>query len=183
MNNRYIALLRGINVSGQKKILMADLRSLLTKSGYKNVETYIQSGNIIFDSSEAEKTILENQISQLIKETYGYDVPVLVVDSEYLKTVIENNPFLKEDPALDITRIGVTFLADYPNDESESILEGINYPPDKFLLGKKEIYLYLPNGFGRTKLTNTFFEKKLKIKATSRNWKTVNKLFEVSKRE
>ena len=171
----YIALLRGINVSGKKKIKMADLRSHLEELKFKNIKTYIQSGNILFKSTETNQAVLEQQIKDKIEKKYGFDVPVMVKLATDFQRVIENNPFIK-DEANDIKCMHITFLGSLPTQEQIDHLATYNYPSEEYLLENKDIYFYAPNGYGRAKMNNNFFEKKLKVRATTRNWKTVNKL-------
>lgn len=172
----YIALLRGINVSGKKKIKMADLRSHLQELKLQNIKTYIQSGNILFKSDETNQSILEQQIKDKITEKYGFDVPVMVKLATDFQRVIESNSFAK-DETNDIKCMHITFLGSSPTQENIDHLATYNYPSEEYFLEGKDIYFYAPNGYGRAKMNNNFFEKKLKVRATTRNWKTVNKLF------
>lgn len=174
----YIAILRGINVSGKNKLPMADLRASLGKQGFKNVVTYIQSGNVAFEAKETAAEAAAKKLEQLIKKDFGYDVPVIVFGKAYLEKVLAENPFLKKD--VDVSKLHVTFLAEEPLTENLKKLDGLNYPPDEFALGNKAIYLHCPEGYGRTKYNNTFLENKLKVTATTRNWKTSNVLLEMS---
>jgi uncharacterized protein (DUF1697 family) len=172
----YIALLRGINVSGKKKIKMADLRSHLEELNFQNIKTYIQSGNILFKSDETDQSVLEQQIKDKIEEKYGFDVPVMVKLATDFQHVIDNNPFAK-DETNDIKCMHITFLGSLPTQEQVDHLATYSYPSEEYVLENKDIYFYAPNGYGRAKMNNNFFEKKLKVRATTRNWKTVNKLF------
>lgn len=114
--NNYIALLRGINVSGQKPIKMADLKSLFEDLNYKNVSTYIQSGNVLFESENSNSDKMAIEIAYKIKQQYVWEVPVMVISSDYLKLVSENNPFINErNESLD--RLYITFLKNEPNAE------------------------------------------------------------------
>lgn len=168
----YIAILRGINVSGSKKLPMAELREMLSKLGYKDVQTYIQSGNAVFRSEITDQEQLGNQIAAAIKKQYDYDVPVLVKTIAQWKNAMANNPFTEED----ISKQAITFLATAPK---ETTIE-IDSNDDKFEIINSEVYLYCPSGFARTKLNNNFFERKLKTQATTRNWKTIHKLLEMA---
>ncbi|MEM6721404.1 MAG: DUF1697 domain-containing protein [Bacteroidota bacterium] len=168
----YIAILRGINVSGSKKLPMAALRELLSNLQFSNVQTYIQSGNVVFTSDEKDQQKLEIQISEAIKKQYDYDVPVLVKTIAQWKIAMANNPYTDKD----ISKQAITFLAKVP---TESTFE-IDSKDDEFTIINSEVYLYCPNGFGRSKLTNNLFERKLKTQATTRNWKTINKLLEMA---
>lgn len=175
----FIALLRGINVSGQKLIKMTDLKSLFEKTGYKNVSTYIQSGNVIFTSDHKNTAKLESKISTAIKKKFGFDVVVIVITPEVIDYVLKNNPFIKKKK--EIERLYVTFLSDKPSEENINKLGAVNYSPEEYFIDQKLIYLYYPNGIGKAKLSNHLFENKLKVAATTRNWKTINKLFEMTK--
>ncbi len=176
--NTYISMLRGINL-GNKTMRMADLKSLYESLGFGNIRTYVQSGNVVFESSETDSEKLESLIEKQIEKSFGFQVPTLVRDADYFKRVIDNNPFFTkrhEDPA----RLHVTFLYKIPGQSDMAQLATPKDETDEFSLGEKEIYLFCPNGYGRTKLSNTFFEKKLKIPATTRNWNTVNALFNLA---
>jgi len=169
-------MLRGINVSGQKKIRMADLRTLYESLGLINVQSYLQSGNVVFDSEEENVEKLRDSIEAQIESTYGFSVPVLIRTSEDFQRVIENHPFAEEEAI----RVLVTFLYERPD---KSKLEDLSHHEDKvdqFAIGKQEIFLFCPGGYGRTKLSNNFFEKNLSVVATTRNWKSVNALYEMA---
>ena len=168
----YIAILRGINVSGSKKLPMNELRDLLEKLGLQEVQTYIQSGNVVFKSSETDQKKIGEQITNAIKKAYDYDVPVLVKTIAEWKTAMANNPFMDKDSS----KQAITFLAETPQ---ETII-AIDSKDDEFKIIDSEVYLYCPNGFGRSKLTNNLFERKLKTQATTRNWKTIHKLLEMA---
>jgi uncharacterized protein (DUF1697 family) len=167
-----LAMLRGINVSGQKKVPMAELRAMFDELKYKNVQTYIQSGNVVFDG--AGKTEAHSKkISKKIMETFGFEVPVVVLQKEELEAAVEKNPFLKEK-GTEIERLFLTFLE---TEAEKEYLEKIKLPEkttDRFVISGKVVYLYCPGGYGETKLSNNFFENKLKVKATTRNWRTCN---------
>ncbi|NQY68818.1 MAG: DUF1697 domain-containing protein [Flavobacteriales bacterium] len=174
----FVAILRGINVSGQKKILMADLRNILKKEGFSYIETYIQSGNIIFYSSEQNTLILEKKIQNSIFKAYQFEVPVIVLTKAELLNTDRNNPFLQNNPSIDIKLLHVTFLKEEPIEKNLTKLNSFNFSPDEFVISSKTIYVYCPGGYGKTKLSNTFFGKKLKVSTTTRNWKTVTYLAE-----
>ncbi|MES2567724.1 MAG: DUF1697 domain-containing protein [Bacteroidota bacterium] len=174
----YIAILRGINVSGHKIIKMEALRALCESLGFKNTKTYIQSGNIIFQCKKTIPAELEKKITTAIAETFNFEVPVIVKDANDLKTVIKNNPFLKRKE--DITKLHVTFLNNEPDKSSVDKIKECVYTEDEFTLSEKAVYLFCTNGYGNTKLTNTFFENKLKVSATTRNLKTLTELLNIA---
>jgi uncharacterized protein (DUF1697 family) len=179
--NIYIALLRGINVSGKNKISMVDLKNYLTELDFKNIATYIQSGNIVFKASESDLSVIAQGIKNKIAEKYGFDVPVMVKQPKDLQHIIENNPFLK-DASNDVKSMHITFLGNRPTQEKINHLATYQYPSEQYVLENQDIYFYAPNGYGKAKMTNNFFENKLKVPATTRNWQTVNVLFEMVKK-
>ena len=174
----YVALLRGINLGARNKVAMADLRALIDRLGAEDVATYVQSGNVVFKSSDgAEK--LTGAIQRRIRRDLGLSVSVLVLTRPQLAKVLAGNPFAKgkRDPA----KLHVTFLAEKPARTKVSKLDPERAEPDEFRLVGKQIYLHCPNGYGRTKLTNAYFEKQLGVTATTRNWRTVTKLGELTR--
>lgn len=176
----YIAILRGINVGGKNKIKMADLRENLSDLGFKNVETYIQSGNIIFDFDKKNPLELAKQIKSMIKSSFGFDVPVIVIEGEEFVKIWSENPFTKKED-FEIKHLHVTFLAEKPNSKLINEITDFDDSPNQLLMNEKVAYLICPNGYSKTKLTNDFFEKKLKTTATTRNFKTVTKIAELAK--
>ena len=176
----YISLLRGINVSGQNKIAMPELRQLYESLGLGDIQTYVQSGNVIFTSQPADEAVLAQAIEARIEQQFGYTLPVFVRGVQDFERMIAGNPFLNrevEDPTL----LHVTFL--YQAAPVEKLLDTASPNPDgdEFVPGEREIYLFCPNGYGRTKFNNGFFERKLKVAATTRNWKTVKALVELAR--
>ncbi|WZL87658.1 DUF1697 domain-containing protein [Salinimicrobium sp. 3283s] len=178
--NRKIAILRGINVGGKRKILMADLKALCEQLGLEQIETYIQSGNLLFNS-QLKNSKLEDLLEDAIQEKFGFEVPVIVRDSEELQTLIRKNPFY--DKNTDINQLHLTFLKEKPSKENLEKTQTFNYDPDKFKIAEKEVFIFCEGKYHQTKLNNNFFEKKLKVGATTRNWKTILKLHELSKKQ
>ncbi|SMO79924.1 DUF1697 domain-containing protein [Solitalea koreensis] len=172
-----ISILRGINVSGHKKVPMAELKALYEDLNFKTVQTYIQSGNVVFKSEQSND--LSMRIEQKIFEQFDFHVPVLTLTVSELQKVVEENPFLNQKD-VDPDKLHVTFLTEQPKSDNLEKLKNINYEPDRFIISGKTVYLSCPEGYGNTKLNNTFFENKLKVTATTRNWKTVNKLYEIA---
>jgi uncharacterized protein (DUF1697 family) len=175
----YIALLRGINVSGQKQIKMADLKKMWEELGFTEIETYIQSGNVVFRSDQNDQRKLYLQIKEQIIKTFGFEVEVIILRSEELVNIRDNNPFLNESDK-EKNRFYITFLAEKPDEKNIEILKTFDYSPEEYRLESKAIYFYAANGYGRAKMNNNLFESKLKVFATTRNWKTVNRLIEMS---
>jgi len=177
----YIALLRGINVSGHNKIKMAELKQLFHDLGFTNVKTCIQSGNVLFKSEEIEPLKIEQSIVDAIENKFKYTIKVLVLTKNQIESIYNSNPFIEKIKNLDRTKLFTTFLNSAPNLEDISELnELINSIDDEYKIIDNTIYLYCPNGYGKTKLNNNLVEKKLKVNATTRNWKTITKIFELS---
>jgi uncharacterized protein (DUF1697 family) len=178
MTENYIAILRGINVSGQKKVNMAELRLLLSNLGLQDLETYIQSGNIVFKADQKVDELAAT-IKERILNHFGFEVPTLILHADEMDKVIQENPFQHKD----LSKVYVTFLSFQPNDH---LIESLPPSPNSnecYLVKGKAIYVYCPDGYGRTKINNMFFERKLKTTATTRNWKTCMKLWEMAKRK
>ena len=172
----YISILRGINVSGQKKIIMTDLVKLYEDLGFTDVKTYIQSGNVVFNSTKkVSNSMLVKQIETKINEIYGFLVPVIIRTVDDLSKIIASNPYKNETSE----NLYITFLSNLPNSNHLENLTELNYLLDEFIVIEKEIYLNV-SSYGTTKLSNSFFENKLKVTATTRNWNTVNKLLAIS---
>lgn len=174
-----IALLRSVNVLGKNMIKMPDLALAFEKSGFKNVRTYIQSGNILFETGEESADLLSAKIRELISKKFGLTIQAVVLAPEDLADIIARNPFVKK-PGIDLTKQHVTFLdRDIDTGKAEKLLS-YQYPPDEIIIGNRAVYVHCPDGYGRTKYHNNFIEKKLAANATSRNWNTCLKLLEMS---
>jgi len=177
----YIAILRGINVGGHNAIPMAALKLMFEELKLKDVITYIQSGNVVFKTTKVnDDRLLERNIEAAIQKKFDHEVPVIIRSLEEMETAIAANSIIKQ-VGIDTEKLHITFLDSIPLAVNLEQIKKYDYPPDKFIIIQKEVFLYCPNGYGITKLSNTFFENKLKVKATTRNWKTVNKLVELAK--
>ena len=176
----FISLLRGVNMTGHNSIKMSDLADLYRKLGFHAPETFIQSGNVIFGTDKGGTAEdIAGSIESAITGKYGYDVPVMIRTSEDIKDIITSNPFLTEvnfDPA----KMAVIFLRKNVTADQVSKVADVDYPPDKFLVTGREIYTFCPNGFGRTKIYTNFFESRMKVRGTARNWKTITTLLELA---
>lgn len=173
--NSYVALLRGINVSGQKLIKMAELKLALSNSGLENLSTYIQSGNIVFQSREQNAVKLQSQIHQIILDKFGHEVSVQVFDREELASIIEKNPF-PDEVISEPNRVLFVRLSQSPEAEKKETLINQDVSPDRLIMIENWIYLHFPEGQAKSKLSNNLIEQKLKIPSTGRNWNTVLKL-------
>ena len=177
--NQYIALLRGVNISGQKIIKMVELKEAMEDVGFQDVQTYIQSGNIVFAHDPVPTETVEKMVKQKINEVWGYEVPVVVVTREEMATVISNDPHA-DDPERDAKRTYFTFLTEVPSVVESNKLQELDYAPEKIAMIGKVVYFNSPISYGKARMNNNFIEKFLKVSATTRNWNTVNKLFEMA---
>ena len=173
----YVALLRGINVGGRTKIAMADLRKLFAGLGGEDVTTYLQSGNVVFKSSAAA-AVFAGSIEERIADELGLRVTVVMRTAADLATVAAKNPFA--DRGAEPTQLHVVFLSEKPAAARVRALDTTRGEPDEFRVAGREIYLHYPNGYGRSKITNAWFEKELGVAGTARNWRTVTKLAELA---
>jgi uncharacterized protein (DUF1697 family) len=172
--NIFIALIRGINVGGHKKILMADLRALFESLGFEEVQTYIQSGNVVFKATE--ETNLANKIVKAIEAKYGFIVPVLVKKGSELNEIILECPFSDEKRE----KSYFILLKGNPSRESIERTTGFSHPSEEFHIEGDCVYIYYSEGAGKAKMGVNFFEKKLMVKATARNFRTLTKLVAMS---
>ncbi len=172
-------MLRGINVSGQKRISMDSLRATYSSLGFKNVETYVQSGNVVFEDSAGDPISAGARIEKEIKRIFGFGVLVFIRTQSELEKLVKNTPFKQKDES----KLHVTFLSEKPAKIPLPQLNEARRGEEEFLISGREIYLFCPNGYGVTKLSNSFFEKKLLVSATTRNWRTVNALLSLSSKE
>jgi len=177
----YIAMLRGINVSGHNIIKMEALRASFASQGFRDIQTYVQSGNIVFKAEGEPIVKLAKKMEKKIEDDFGFSVPVFLRTAKEMEKIAKLNPF-PGDPALDQTKLHITFLADAPPQTAPDLLQPLAVKPEQFRVVDREIYLYCPNGYGNTKLSNTAIEKKLTVSATTRNWNTVKTLLAMAQR-
>jgi uncharacterized protein (DUF1697 family) len=176
----YISMLRGINVSGQKMIKMAELKALYESLRLKNVTTYIQSGNVIFQSKDNDPLLIGTSIEKAIEKAFGFSVTVVLRQPAELRRIINKCPF-PSAAEIDESHIYVTFLKSRPASALVKTMALLaNKSSDTYQISGNEIYLHCPNGFGKTVFNNNFFEKHLQVAATTRNWKTVQTLLAMS---
>jgi uncharacterized protein (DUF1697 family) len=173
----YVSLLRGINVGGNKKIKMAALREVYQSLGLARPQTLLQSGNAVFESQLTEPAELARQIEAGIEQHFGFDVRVFIRTAAEWRDVVARNPFAADhDPA----RLLVMFFSTAPDPAAVDRLRQAHTGPEEMHLSGQELFLYYPDGMGRSKLSNTLIEKTLKLAGTGRNWATVNKLVDLS---
>ena len=170
----YISFLRGINVGGHKKIKMAELKKVYELLGLNRVETYIQSGNVIFEVEGQSESELETLIQDGVHAHFGFEVPVQVLTAPNFEKVIDQCPFAPIDLATQGSHYLVTFLDQSPPSGAEALLKPYIKSSEKVAIIDKVVYFYCSEGYGRTRLNNAFIESKLKVTGTTRNWKTVS---------
>ncbi|TXN38128.1 DUF1697 domain-containing protein [Flagellimonas hymeniacidonis] len=173
----YIALLRGINVGGQKKIKMADLRQTLERSGLQNVKTYIQSGNIVFDSEMSKIEEIQDSIYDAILSDFGFEVPILVVTGGEIERILKENPFINKTTE---NNLYFVLLKEVPNQSLVDEFNAISFDHEDFYITDNCVYLCCKRGYGNAKLNNNLIERMLKVSATARNLRTMQKLLELS---
>jgi uncharacterized protein (DUF1697 family) len=176
----YVALLRGINVGGHQRIRMSDLRALLEGLGHESVETYLQSGNAVFRSRRASDASLGSAMEEAIAAELGLTVTVLVRGAAELAGIVDGTPY--GDRGADAKRLHVAFLSAAPSAAAVGKLDAAQFAPDELAIAGREVYLHYPNGYGRTKLTNAVLERRLGVAATTRNWRTVTALADLTTR-
>ncbi|MEV6496708.1 DUF1697 domain-containing protein [Streptomyces prunicolor] len=180
MTTTYAALLRGINVGGNKKLPMAELRTLLEGLGHDDVRTYLQSGQAVFASGHGDEESLAAELAQAIEKRFGFTVDVIVRDHAYLQAIADNCPF----PATELEgkQLHVTYYSAEPGEDRFAEVDRSAYLPEEFRLGDRALYLYAPDGLGRSKLAVGLSRPRLNkgLIATTRNWNTVVKLAEMT---
>jgi uncharacterized protein (DUF1697 family) len=175
---KHIALLRGINVGGKNMLPMKELVGLFSAAGCGEVVTYIQSGNIVFCAEDKVVKQLDRVIAKQVEDRFGLKVPMVLRTSLELDAVVRGNPFLKAGAGEEM--LHVLFLADRPSADLVAGLDPARSAPDEYVVVGRDIYAKLVTGAAKTKLTNAYFDSKLKTVSTMRNWRTVLKLAEMS---
>jgi uncharacterized protein (DUF1697 family) len=175
----YVALLRGINLLGHRRISMPALEAIFTSSGAKNVRSYIQSGNVVFEAPAGSLKRIAAHVEKEVNRGHGFQCIFTTRSADEMAAVVAGNPFKKK--VCDGKTLHVVFLADAPSGEKIALLDPNRSPGDEFRVVGREVYLYLPNGIARTKLSNQWLDSKLKTMSTVRNWNTVNNLAEMMK--
>jgi uncharacterized protein (DUF1697 family) len=173
--NTYIVLFRGINIAGKHILPMKELIRILQEMGFRNVKTYIQSGNVVFQSGQIQKDQTAREISSKILETHGFAPAVLLLEISELQDAIDNNPFRTTDGKA----LHFFFLESYPQKPDLEGLMAVKAESEEFRLNKKLFYLYAPDGVGRSKLAARV-EQSMGVPATGRNWNTVSKLISMA---
>lgn len=174
----YFALLKGVNVSGHRIIKMAELKVIFENMGYKNVRTYIQSGNVVFESAKVKNESIANKLEAGLKEALGYAVSVVVRTKLEIESIIAGYPFNKVKGHEDFKR-DVAFLSAIPEKSAVKELETLSTPDELFKVIGNNVYTIRNKTFPDALIGKGVLEKKLKVIATVRNWNTVNKILTI----
>ncbi len=175
----YIAMLRGINIGLHKRMKMEKLRGSFEDLGFREVKTYIQSGNVIFQAAKLSPATLSKKIEERIVSDFGFAVDVISRTRDEMDKVIKGNSFLKES-GIDPSKLHVAFLSDVPTAVAVKKLQGLTIPPDRARCSDKEIYLYFPNGHSGSSLWKHPLDRVLSVLTTTRNWNTVNQVLKMA---
>ncbi|MEU3614933.1 DUF1697 domain-containing protein [Streptomyces sp. NPDC006872] len=180
MTTTYAALLRGINVGGSRKVPMAELRTLLEGLDLGDVRTYLQSGQAVFSSARGDEETLAAELTAAIEKRFGFVVDVIVRDHAFLKAVAEACPYPAAE--LEAKQLHVTYFSDPVDEERYAGIDRAAFLPEEFRLGDRVLYLYAPDGLGRSKLAEQLSRPRVHkgLIATTRNWNTVVKLVELT---
>jgi len=171
----YIAMLRGINVGAHKRVKMDKLLASCETLGFKQVKTFIQSGNIVIEAGKTSPATLSKKIGKQILKDFGFSVEVISRTRDEMGKIIRDNPLLKEE-GVDPSKLHVVFLSEEPAAAAVKKLESLTLPPDQVRCFGKETYFYLPNGVSGSSLWKHSLDRVLSVAGTMRNWNTVNKL-------
>jgi uncharacterized protein (DUF1697 family) len=174
-----ISMLRGVNVGGHNKIKMDALRALYESLKLRNAQTYVQSGNVIFKTDERDIARLTKRIEDGIERKFGFRPDVIVRTAAEMRDVIARNPFAKRR-GIEPGKLLVSFLASDPGEEAREKVRQMKCDPEELRIEERELYIYFPNGSGRSKLSLAKLEKVLKTPITGRNWNSVTKMLEMA---
>jgi uncharacterized protein (DUF1697 family) len=169
-----ICLLRGVNVGGKGQLKMGALKLLLQSMKLRNVETYIQSGNVVFDSPAKNLAALAGEVENAIEQSFGFRPAVVLRTLNEMKAVAAANPFAQRE-GVEPAKLVVFFMSADPGAEKVAALKPVN---EEIHHAGRELYIYFPDGQGKSKLTLTPIDK-ARIAVTARNWNTVMKLIEM----
>jgi uncharacterized protein (DUF1697 family) len=174
-------MLRAVNLGKHHRLKMDDLRAMCESLKLRDVQTYLQSGNVVFRAQAHDPTVLTRRLEKEIGRTFGFHSDVITRTVPEMRQVVARNPFAKRRD-IDPSRLLVTFLATDPGDEARARVRTIETDPEELHIDGRELYVYFPNGMGRSKLPFSAIEKAVKTSGTARNWNTVTRLLEIAER-
>src|SRR3989442_1642827 len=176
-----ISMLRGVNVGGHNKIKMEALRALYESMKLRDAQTYVQSGNVIFRTDERDIPRLAKRIEDGIERNFGFRPNVILRTAAEMREVVARNPFAKRR-GIEPSKLLVSFLASDPGEEAREKVRQMKCDPEELRIEGRELYIYFPNGIGRSKLSLAGLEKTLKTPGTGRNWNSVTKMLEMAEK-
>lgn len=176
--NRYIVLLRGINVGGHNKVPMAELRKALADRGFVDVSTYIASGNVLLEAGDRHEPEVVDEVADAVTERFGLSIPIVARSVTEWPAILAANPF--PDAEAEPKFLHVSLCDRAPDAEAIAAFDAAAYLPDRLAVVGRELYLWYPNGSGRSKLTGAVLERRLGVTTTARNWSTMLKLAELA---
>jgi uncharacterized protein (DUF1697 family) len=176
-----VSMLRGVNVGGHNMISMEALRALYTSLKLRDPQTYVQSGNVIFQAQGRDLIQLAEQIEKAIERSAGFRPTVILRTAAEMRDVVARNPFAGRS-GIEPNKLAVIFLARDPGAKARDRLLAIETDPEELHIGGRELYVYYPNGMGRSKFGAAVMERALKVAGTARNWNSVTKLLELAEK-
>jgi len=174
-----ISMLRGVNLGSHKRVKMEELRALYESLGLRDPQTYVQSGNVLFRTSEKNLGSVAKRIEKAIESSFGFQADVILRTTSELREALAKNPFAPRS-GIDPAKLLVTFLASDPGEEAREKLRQIKAEPEELWIDGRELFIYFPNGLARPKLSIPLIERTLKTSGTGRNWNSVRKLLEMA---
>jgi uncharacterized protein (DUF1697 family) len=174
-----ISLLRGVNLGPHRRIRMEDLRAVYESLKLRDVRTYVQSGNVVFTTAERDLRRLTGRLEQAIERRFGFHSDVIARTTSELRQVVARNPFATRR-GIEPAKLVVTFLAADPGEPARGLVRAIETAPEELHIDGRELYVYFPNGQGRSKFPAAAVDKALSVSGTARNWNTVTKLLEIA---
>lgn len=172
-----ISMLRGINVGGHNLIKMEELRGLYALLKFENPRSYVQSGNVVFGTKEKDLKKVARKIEDAIERKFACRPDVILRTVDEMRDVIARNPFKGDREA---AKMVVSFLAGDPDKDAGEKIRAIKVGPEELILDGRELYMYYPDGMGKSKVTGAMLDKALKVRGTARNWNSVRKLLEMA---
>lgn len=175
---RYLALLKGVNLGKSRQVGMSDLSRCLGEVGLEKAQTYLRSGNAVFESEESDVAVVRDLVESTITAEFGFEVPVILVTAAELARTVKANPYAEAAEA-DPTKVHVMFLSGSPSQAALEAIDIVEFAPEEFSIGSGVAYLYLPDGMGRSKLAEALAKAASGAVGTTRNWRTVSRLMEM----
>jgi uncharacterized protein (DUF1697 family) len=179
MSSVFVALLRGVNVGAHKRLKMDALRQLFSSLGLQGAQTYLQSGNVIFRADEPDALKLAARIESAIEQAFGFHSDIILRTVGQMRAAVEQNAFAQRVEAMDAAKLAVIFLRTAPSSGQSAKLAALDTSPEEIFIGVSELYIYYPNGMGKSKLSGPMLEKVLGTTGTARNWRSATNILTI----